>query len=143
MKKSYLRELNFEDLPKLAEEILSDVGSFGIILLRGNLASGKTSFVTAFAKLLGIDEAISSPTFSILHEYEKGLFHYDIYQCGSEGFLQNGLIEKLDEDGYHLIEWGDASFEAILQKFGLRYSTIDIETADLKRIYKVNIDAYA
>lgn len=143
MKKSYLRESDFVHLPKLAEEILSDVGSFGIILLRGNLASGKTSFVTAFAKALDIDEAISSPTFSILHEYEKGLFHYDIYQCGSEGFLQNGLIEKLDEDGYHLIEWGDASFEAILQKFGLRYSTIDIETIDLKRIYKVNIDAYA
>ena len=143
MKKSYLRESNIAHLPKLAEEILSDVGSSGIILLRGNLASGKTSFVTAFAKALNIDEAISSPTFSILHEYEKGLFHYDIYQCGSEGFLQNGLIEKLDEDGYHLIEWGDASFEAILQKFGLRYSTIDIETTDLKRIYKVNIDAYA
>ena len=143
MKKTYLRESDLAHLPKLTEDILSDIGSFGIILLRGNLASGKTSFVTAFAKTLGIDEAISSPTFSILHEYEKGLFHYDIYQCGSEGFLQNGLIEKLDEDGYHLIEWGDASFEAILQKFGLRYSTIDIETIDLKRIYKVNIDAYA
>lgn len=142
MKKTYLRESDLAHLPKLTEDILSDIGSFGIILLRGNLASGKTSFVTAFAKTLGIDEAISSPTFSILHEYEKGLFHYDIYQCGSEGFLQNGLIEKLDEDGYHLIEWGDASFEAILQKFGLRYSTIDIETIDLKRIYKVNIDAY-
>ena len=143
MKKSYLQESNIAHLPKLAEEILADVGSSGIILLRGNLASGKTSFVTAFAKALNIDEAISSPTFSILHEYEKGLFHYDIYQCGSEGFLQNGLIEKLDEDGYHLIEWGDASFEAVLQKFGLRYSTIDIDITDLKRIYKVNIDAYA
>lgn len=143
MKKSYLRGSDVAHLAKLTEEILSDVGSSGIILLRGNLASGKTSFVSAFAKSLGIDEAISSPTFSILHEYEKGLFHYDIYQCGSEGFLQNGLIEKLDEDGYHLIEWGDASFEAVLQKFGLKYSTIDIETLDLKRIYKVNIDAYA
>lgn len=142
MKKSYLRESDIAHLSKLTEEILADVGTSGIVLLRGNLASGKTSFVTVFAKSLGIDEAISSPTFSILHEYEKGLFHYDIYQCGSEGFLQNGLIEKLDEDGYHLIEWGDASFEAILQKFGLRYSTIDIETTDLKRIYKVNIDAY-
>lgn len=143
MKKSYLRESDLAHLPKLTEEILVDIGSCGIILLRGNLASGKTSFVTSFAKTLGIDESISSPTFSILHEYEKGLFHYDIYQCGSEGFLQNGLIEKLDEDGYHLVEWGDASFEAVLQKFGLRYSTIDIETIDLKRIYKVNIDAYS
>ena len=143
MKKSYLRESDLAHLPKLTKEILSDVGPFGIILLRGNLASGKTSFVSAFAKSLGIDETISSPTFSILHEYEKGLFHYDIYQCGSEGFLQNGLIEKLDEDGYHLIEWGDSSFEVILQKFGLRYSTIDIETVDLKRNYKVNIDAHA
>lgn len=143
MKKSYVREIDITGLPQFTQEILSDIGSSGIILLRGNLASGKTSFVVEFAKTIGVDNAITSPTFSILHEYDKGLFHYDIYQCGNEGFLKNGLIEKLDEDGYHLIEWGDTSFEMILQQFGLKYSTIDIETMNLKRIYKVNIDAYA
>lgn len=72
--------------------------SGGVLLLRGNLASGKTAFVKAFANALGIKEAISSPTFSILHEYESKLFHYDIYQCGTEGFLKSGLIEKLDSE---------------------------------------------
>ena len=143
MSKTYERVCDLAQLQNLVKEVMYDVGDDGIILLRGNLASGKTAFVKAFAKAMAIKEDISSPTFSILNEYEEKLFHYDIYQCGSEGFLQNGLIEKLDEDGYHLIEWGDASFEAVLQKFGLRYSTIDIETTDLKRIYKVNIDAYA
>ena len=86
MKKSYLRESDLAHLPKLTEEILVDIGACGIILLRGNLASGKTSFVTSFAKTLGIDESISSPTFSILHEYEKGLFHMIFTSVGVKDF---------------------------------------------------------
>lgn len=143
MKKAYTKVSDLKHLPNLAKEVLADVGHSGIILLRGNLASGKTSFVKAFAEALGLKEDISSPTFSILHEYGEGLFHYDIYQCGSDGFLKNGLIEKLDEEGYHLIEWGDEEFEAILKRFGINFSTIDIETENLKRIYKVQINAYA
>ncbi|KFL35244.1 ATPase [Sulfurospirillum sp. SCADC] len=130
-------------LNAFAKEIRNQLGNASVLLLRGNLASGKTAFVKAFAQVLGIKDAISSPTFSILHEYERKLFHYDIYQCGSNGFLQSGLIEKLDAEGYHLIEWGDAEFEKLLHHFGIGYSTIDIETIDLKRNYKVHINAYA
>jgi len=127
----------------LVKKVISDVGLDGIILLRGNLASGKTAFVKAFANALEIKEEISSPTFSILHEYEERLFHYDIYQCGVEGFLKSGLVEKLDCVGYHLIEWGEGEFEALLRHFGISYSTIDITTESSKRRYKVNIHAYA
>jgi tRNA threonylcarbamoyladenosine biosynthesis protein TsaE len=126
----------------LAKKVISDVGLDGIILLRGNLASGKTAFVKAFASALRIKEEISSPTFSILHEYEGQLFHYDIYQCGVDGFLKSGLVEKLDCVGYHLIEWGESEFEALLRHFGITYSTIDITTESSKRRYKVNIHAY-
>lgn len=143
MKKIFTKTCDLKNLPAFAKDVKDIIGNNGIILLRGTLASGKTSFVQAFAEILGIREAISSPTFSILHEYEQRLFHYDIYQCGSDGFLKNGLIEKLDEEGYHLIEWGDETFEAILRRFGVHYCTIDIEIENLKRIYKVNIDAYA
>jgi len=143
MSKCYEKVCDLAHLNAFAAEIKNDLGPAGILLLRGNLASGKTAFVKAFAHILGIEEAISSPTFSILHEYAGKLFHYDIYQCGSNGFLQSGLIEKLDAEGYHLIEWGDAEFEKILQHFGIEYSTMDIETMDLKRNYKVNINAYA
>lgn len=134
---------DLKTLSQVARKIIEAMPNGGILLLRGTLASGKTSFVKAFAKELGIDEAISSPTFSILNEYDKKLFHYDIYQCGCDGFLSSGLLEKLDEAGYHLIEWGGADFEAILQRFKIGYSTLDIEIKELKRNYKVNINAYA
>jgi len=143
MSQRYEKVCDLAHLNAFATEIKNELGNAGVLLLRGNLASGKTAFVKAFALALGIKEAISSPTCSILHEYEGKLFHYDIYQCGSNGFLQSGLIEKFDAEGYHLIEWGDAEFEKLLHHFGIGYSTIDIETLDLKRNYKVHINAYA
>lgn len=143
MSKLYSRLCTLKTLPNLVHDILEDIGENGIILLRGTLASGKTSFVQAFATALGIKENIGSPTFCILHEYDKSIFHYDIYQCGSDGFLQNGLMEKFDEKGYHLIEWGDEAFEKILQRFGIGYSTVDITLDNSKRLYKVHINAYA
>lgn len=143
MSQSYEKVCDLAHLDAFAHEIKEALGEEGILLLRGNLASGKTAFVKAFANALGINEAISSPTFSILHEYEGKLFHYDIYQCGTKGFLQSGLIEKLDTEGYHLIEWGDDEFEKVLRHFGVAYSTLDIETMDLQRHYKVHINAYA
>ena len=143
MSNVYEKVCDLAHLESFAEEIIRDVGTEGIILLRGNLASGKTAFVKAFAKRLGLKEDIASPTFSILHEYEEKLFHYDIYQCGVEGFLASGLVEKLECSGYHLIEWGEGSFETLLRHFGIAYSTIDITTESSKRRYKVNIHAYA
>ena len=143
MSRYFEKVCDLTHLDAFATEIKDALGNGGVLLLRGNLASGKTAFVKAFANTLGIKEAIASPTFSILHEYAGKLFHYDIYQCGSKGFLQSGLIEKLDAEGYHLIEWGDAEFEKLLRHFGVGYSTIDIETMDLKRNYKVQINAYA
>jgi len=143
MSQTYEKVCDLAHLNAFAQEIRSKLGNSGVLLLRGNLASGKTAFVKAFAKALGIEEAISSPTFSILHEYEGKLFHYDIYQCGTDGFLKSGLIEKFDVEGYHLIEWGDAEFEKLLHHFGVGYSTIDIKTMDLKRNYKVHMNAYA
>jgi tRNA threonylcarbamoyladenosine biosynthesis protein TsaE len=139
----YEKTCDLSHLESLAETIKTHMGEEGILLLRGNLASGKTAFVKAFAKVLGVKEPVSSPTFSILHEYDHGLFHYDIYQCGSNGFLKSGLMEKLDLPGYHLIEWAGEDFEALLRHFGIAYSTIDIEPEAQQRNYKVHIHAYA
>lgn len=141
MKKNYEIICDLKSLKKLAAQMKEEMGSGGILLLRGNLASGKTAFVKEFATTLGLNETISSPTFSILNEYDSILFHYDIYQCGINGFLANGLMEKLEEDGYHLIEWGESDFEALLAHYGLPFSTIDISIHDSKRLYKVTLNA--
>lgn len=109
----------------------------GIILLRGTLASGKTTLVKAIVKNLGSKSEVSSPTFSILNEYDKNIFHYDIYQCKTDGFLKQGLLENLSENGLHLIEWANEDFAEILDKLGFEYCIVEIEYQDNKRLYKV------
>ena len=112
----------------------------GVILLKGDLASGKTTLVRAFASFLGSKDAVSSPTFSLMHSYdcaEGVLYHYDIYNVGFEGLLQRGLCENLNEDGLHLIEWGDENLELYLKKMSLKYAKIEIMSWQDKRKYKL------
>jgi tRNA threonylcarbamoyladenosine biosynthesis protein TsaE len=124
-----------EELSGFVKEIIDEIGSDGIILLKGDLASGKTTFVKKFVENLGLHVDVSSPTFSIMNEYEDRVCHYDIYQNGVEGFLQSGLLEKLDEPKYHLIEWADDRLEEILRKMGFDYMKIEIKTIEDKRGY--------
>lgn len=82
-----------------------------VYCLSGDLGVGKTVFTQGFAKGLGIEEAVSSPTFTIIQEYEAGrlpLYHFDVYRIGD--------IEEMEEIGYEdyfygngvcLIEWAE------------------------------------
>lgn len=83
----------------------------GIYCLTGDLGVGKTVFTQGFARGLDITEAVSSPTFTIIHEYHEGrvpFYHFDVYRIGE--------IEEMDEIGYEdyfygegvcLLEWGE------------------------------------
>ncbi|MGN0435766.1 MAG: tRNA (adenosine(37)-N6)-threonylcarbamoyltransferase complex ATPase subunit type 1 TsaE [Wujia sp.] len=90
---------------KLAEN--SRVGD--VFCLDGDLGTGKTLFSQGFAAGLGIDEVVSSPTFTILKEYHEGrfpLYHFDVYRIGSDDEMDEiGYYDKLDGDGVCLIEW--------------------------------------
>jgi len=126
---------NIDELDSFIKGILEKLGSDKIILLKGDLASGKTTFVRKFVQNLGLHVEVSSPTFSIMHEYEDRVCHYDIYQNGINGFLQSGLLEKLDEPKYHLIEWADEKLEEILRKMGFEFLKIEIKVEGDKRRY--------
>lgn len=82
-----------------------------IVVLSGDLGAGKTAFVQGFGRGLGVEERITSPTFTLVHEYDSGrlpIHHIDVYRLGqlSEA-LDLGLAEMLDDGGVVLIEWGD------------------------------------
>ncbi len=97
------------DTIKLAENIESEKFPGMVICLNGELGSGKTVFVKAFANSLGITEQVTSPTFNIIKEYPNGelpLYHMDVYRL--EGNVDElGLDEYFDGDGVTIVEWAD------------------------------------
>lgn len=131
--------LSLEELEKFAGEIFDDFPS-GVVVLRGDLASGKTTLVKAIAAHLGVKEDVTSPTFSLQHAYAKSIFHYDIYNHGLEHFIALGMLEELEREGLHLIEWGDDALVSLLREAGIRVMSIDIEKiSNDKRGYDVCI----
>ena len=110
----------------------------GVVILKGNLAAGKTTLTQAFAKYLDLDEAVTSPTFSLQQCYGERLFHYDIYNQGLDHFLSLGMLEELEREGYHLIEWGDDTLAQLLKTAQIATIVVEIEkAADNRRIYRI------
>ena len=88
-----------------------------VVALIGNLGAGKTRFVQAAAEGLDIPrEAVNSPTFVLIHEYEGRLpvYHFDTYRLGDEDeFLELGADEYMSGDGVCFIEWADRMEEVL------------------------------
>jgi tRNA threonylcarbamoyladenosine biosynthesis protein TsaE len=127
-----------ENLNSFIDEILEFSNGCEIFLLEGDLASGKTTFVQKFAKKLGLKDTVTSPTFSVQQTYGEKFFHYDIYQNGVNNFISSGLLEELDKDGYHMIEWSNEKLEKVLDSYMYDFIKVKIEKADeKKRKYKV------
>lgn len=122
-------QLNLDELHTLVKEI-SEKFQNGVIILRGDLAAGKTTFVKAIALHLGIEDDVTSPTFSLQQCYGERIFHYDIYNHGIDHFISLGMLEELDKDGLHLVEWGDDRLVEILDSAGIKTLTITIEKLD-------------
>lgn len=118
--------LTLEELPQLCQQIELALPRGGVVVLQGDLASGKTTFTQAFATFLGLEDAVTSPTFSLQQVYGTRLFHYDLYNYGFEKFLSLGMMEELEHPGYHLIEWGDDSLIGWLKKAGFDYIIVKI-----------------
>jgi tRNA threonylcarbamoyladenosine biosynthesis protein TsaE len=100
-----------EETRILGSEFIRNVPAGAVLSLIGDLGAGKTEFVKGLALGLGIDSEVTSPTFTILHEYRGGrlaLFHMDFYRLREERELDEiGFDEYLNAGGVCAIEWGD------------------------------------
>ena len=111
MASSYLIDHN--ELDQLAGLLAKDFGPGRIIKLSGKMGSGKTTFVKAFGKALNIQQAITSPTFGLIHEYTGGpypIVHADLYRLGpGQAHTLSEELWPYIEGGHHVvfIEWGE------------------------------------
>ena len=94
-----------------AYELAKKIKAPKIIVLSGDLGAGKTTFTKGFAKGLGIKEIITSPTFTLLNEYEgrEKMYHFDMYRLSSkEEAYELGFEDYLNKnDGVVLVEWAE------------------------------------
>ncbi len=95
----------------LAAEIAALARPGDLVVLAGDLGTGKTAFAQGFAHGLGVDEQVTSPAFILVRTYEGRipLVHLDVYRLDTmQELVDLGIAELLDEGAVTLIEWGDA-----------------------------------
>lgn len=109
-----------QDTFDLGKQLGENAKPGDVVCLDGDLGVGKTIFTQGFAKGLGIDEPVNSPTFTIVQQYDSGrlpLYHFDVYRIGD--------ISEMDEVGYEdcfygegvsLIEWSGLIEEILPEK---------------------------
>ena len=100
-----------EETAEAARELAATLSAGDVVLLYGDLGAGKTAFVRGLAEGLGVArDEVSSPTFTLVHEYRGGrlrLFHADLYRLGTTDAEDLGLDELGVRDGVLAIEWPD------------------------------------
>ena len=115
------------DLGRAAEEFLKETSGHTLIAFYAPMGAGKTTFITAVCKALGVKEdAVSSPTFAIVNEYRsaagESVYHFDFYRIERmEEALDIGLYDYLDSGALCLMEWPE-NIEALLPEETLRVS---------------------
>ncbi len=107
-----MRSMSEEETVAAGERLGRLLKAGDVVALFGDLGAGKTRFVRGICRALGTDRNVSSPTFTLLHEYHApglAVYHFDFYRIASASELTDiGFAEYLDRgDGVCLIEWAD------------------------------------
>ncbi len=108
---------NEAETEALGMKLVSVLQPGTVVAFTGDLGAGKTAFVRGMARGLGITERVTSPTFTIVNEYEGGtlpLFHFDMYRLDSaEALFDIGWEDFLRRGGICAVEWSENIQEAL------------------------------
>ena len=128
-----LKAKSVQDTYEIATQVAQSVTAGDLILLIGDLGAGKTAFAKGFGKAIGVEEPITSPTFTLAREYrgELDLHHLDVYRLEQiEEVRDLALPELFEGNSVTLIEWGDQIISELPKshlEVSLEYGDIDSE----------------
>jgi len=115
-----------QETKNIARDIASKIDNKAVIVLNGELGAGKTKFTEGFLSYFGLENEISSPTFTIVNEYKNekaSIYHFDVYRLADiDEFYAIGGEEYFSK-GICIIEWGTIIQEALPE----HYIKIDIQ----------------
>lgn len=118
-----------EETRALGRKLAEGLKAGDTLLLRGELGAGKSELARGIAEGLGVEETVTSPSFTILNLYESGRLpfcHFDWYRLESEDELYElGMDEYIGGDGIAVVEWPDVCLGALPE----RYAAIEIRSA--------------
>ena len=130
-----------EETQAVARAIAAALGAGDVLLVSGNLGAGKTAFVRGLAEGLGIAPAeVSSPTFTIVHEYGGGrlrLYHADLYRLDRAATADLGLEELGVRDGVLAIEWPDRLSHDVPNAIAVDIEIVDERTRGISIRHQV------
>ncbi len=133
-----------EETYRIARELGEQATPGTVICLNGDLGVGKTLFSQGFAKGLGIEESVNSPTFTIVQVYDEGripFYHFDVYRIDDpEEMEEVGFTDMIYGDGVCLIEWSNLIGEILPEQRMTVTIEKDLEKGfDFRRICVENL----
>lgn len=113
-------EYKLNNIDNIAKELINSFKN-KIVLFNGDMGSGKTTIISSIVNILGTNVKVSSPTFSIVNEYnidEGSIYHFDFYRLkNSNEALDLGIYEYLNSGNWNFIEWGEKIQELLNEEF--------------------------
>lgn len=113
-----------------------------VIVLSGNLGSGKTKFTEGILDYFGLREEISSPTFTIVNEYNANhihIYHFDVYRLNSSDEFYNIGGDEYFSKGICIIEWGEIIEDALPSKYTKISFERDFDNENIRKLIIENV----
>lgn len=112
MKQTVIHAPSLESLPEAAKQFMAEMGDDTVFAFYGEMGAGKTTFISALARELGVEEDVAnSPSFAIINEYRSSttaelIYHFDLYRIESlDEALEIGVEDYFDSGALCLLEW--------------------------------------
>ena len=119
----YQVKFTLDEIEEIAKSLINEINDVNLILLKGELGSGKTTLIKSILKNLGVKENITSPTFSIVNQYlisNRLINHFDLYRIKSLTELDViGFDEYLESGAVCFIEWPEIAMSKIVDNLSL------------------------